>query len=201
VPLQGSELEAYLQRERAAKEREAAHQAAMARTQMMLEADEDDSESEDSDSESDEGLQEGTDEAIDMEAAASPAVLEPGGGGGRRRRGGKQGAAGVRERGDWAFDQEEALTRQLLSYDIYLKGNVSRTTSFFKTAAGQTQRFRMFPYVERKRRVDSYGETIDVGMWLRKGKALEEDAETEEVREAKRSKLAEDEAKVIVVLT
>lgn len=173
----------------------------MARTQMMLEADEDDSESEDSDSESDdEDLQGGTEEGIDMEAAASPAVLEPGGGG-TRRRGGKQGASGTRERGDWAFDQEEALTRQLLSYDIYLKGNVSRTTSFFKTAAGQTQRFRMFPYVERKRRVDSYGETIDVGMWLRKGKALEEDAETEEVREAKRSKLAEDEAKVLIFIT
>jgi cleavage and polyadenylation specificity factor subunit 2 len=164
---------------------------------MMLEADEDDSESEDSDSESDDDLQEGMDEDTDMTAAISPTVLEPGGGVSRRR-GGKQGTGGVGERGDWAFDQEEALTKQLLSYDIYLKGNVSRTTSFFKTAAGQTQRFRMFPYVERKRRVDSYGETIDVGMWLRKGKALEEDAETEEVREAKRSKLAEDEAKVII---
>ena len=196
VPLQGAELDAYLQRERAAKEREAAHQAAMARTQMILEADEDDSDSEDSDSEPDDDLQGGTEDGVDMEVAVSPAVLEPGGGGGSRRRGGKQGAGGAGERGDWAFDQEEALTKQLLSYDIYLKGNVSRTTSFFKTAAGQTQRFRMFPYVERKRRVDSYGETIDVGMWLRKGKALEEDAESEEVREAKRSRLADDEAKV-----
>jgi len=54
----------------------------------------------------------------------------------------------------------------------------------------------MFPYVEKKRRVDSYGETVDVGMWLRKGKALEEDAETEEARVSKRSRLAADEAKV-----
>ena len=199
MPLQGTELDAYLQRERAAKEREAAHQAAMARTQIILEADEDDSDTEDSDTESDDDLQRNIEEGMDIEVAVSPTVLEPGGGSSSRRRGEKQGPGRPRERGDWAFDQEEALTRQLLSYDIYLKGNVSRTTSFFKTAAGQTQRFRMFPYVERRRRVDSYGETIDVGMWLRKGKALEEDAENEEVREAKRNKLAEEEAKASVI--
>ena len=57
----------------------------------------------------------------------------------------------------------------------------------------------MFPYVEKKRRVDEYGETLDVGMWLRKGKALEEDAESEEVKEAKRRK-AEEETKVTICL-
>jgi cleavage and polyadenylation specificity factor subunit 2 len=30
-------------------------------------------------------------------------------------------------------------------------------------------RFRMFPVVERKRRVDVYGEAIDVEGWLRRG--------------------------------
>ncbi|KAF8528949.1 beta-lactamase-like protein [Hysterangium stoloniferum] len=195
VPLQGTELEGYLQGERAAKEREAAHQAALVRTQMMLEADEDDSDSDDSEIQSDNDL-EGGDDMLDQDVKLTT-VIEPGGGGGSRRRG-KHGVDGVTELGDWAFDQEEALTKQLLSYDIYLKGNVSRTTSFFKTTAGQTQRFRMFPYIERKRRVDSYGETVDVGMWLRKGKALEEYAETEEVREAKRAKLAEEEMKKAV---
>jgi cleavage and polyadenylation specificity factor subunit 2 len=53
----------------------------------------------------------------------------------------------------------------------------------------------MFPYVERKRRVDEYGETLDVAAWLRKGRALEADAESEEVKELKRKK-AEAEAKV-----
>jgi cleavage and polyadenylation specificity factor subunit 2 len=56
--------------------------------------------------------------------------------------------------------------------------------------------FRMFPYVERKRKVDAYGETIDVANWLRKGKVLEEEGESEEVREAKRKKAEEEEAKV-----
>lgn len=57
------------------------------------------------------------------------------------------------------------------------------------------QRFRMFPYVEKKRRVDEYGETIDVGMWLRKGKVFEEEAETEEVKDWRR-KAEEDDKKV-----
>ena len=99
---------------------------------------------------------------------------------------------------DW-LDGDEGLTKQLLSFDIYLKGNVSKSTFFFKNA-GQTQRFRMFPYVEKKRRVDDYGETIDVGMWLRKGKALEEEAESEDVKDYKRRTLAEEDAKVSIAL-
>jgi cleavage and polyadenylation specificity factor subunit 2 len=54
----------------------------------------------------------------------------------------------------------------------------------------------MFPYVEKKRRVDEYGETVDVGMWLRKGKVLEEDAESDEVKEMKMRQQADDDAKV-----
>ena len=93
---------------------------------------------------------------------------------------------------DWSLlDTDDTQARaQQLSYDIYLKGNVSRTTSFFKPtaanasnsaaqAAGLT-RYRMFPIVERKRRVDAYGETLDVGAWMRKGRSLEEDNRTGE---------------------
>jgi hypothetical protein len=53
----------------------------------------------------------------------------------------------------------------------------------------------MFPYVEKKRRVDEYGETIDVGMWLRKGKVLEEEAESDDVKDYRR-KQAEEETRV-----
>ncbi|THG98212.1 hypothetical protein EW026_g3930 [Hermanssonia centrifuga] len=74
------------------------------------------------------------------------------------------------------------------------KRNSSKATSFFKSTEGQVQRFRMFPYVEKKRRMDEYGEMVDVGMWLRRGKALEEDAETEEMKELKRQN-AEEESK------
>ncbi len=81
----------------------------------------------------------------------------------------------------------------MLSFDIYLKGNVSRAVSFFKSAGKENQRFRMFPYVEKKRRVDEYGEVIDVAMWVRRGRIMEEEAEDEEAKERKRQ---EEEAKV-----
>jgi len=83
--------------------------------------------------------------------------------------------------------------RQMWSFDIYLKGNVSRAVSFFKGAGKENQRFRMFPYVEKKRRVDEYGEVIDVAMWARRGRIMEEEAEDEEAKERKRQ---EEEAKV-----
>ena len=185
VPLQGAELETYLKEERAVK---AAHQAAMVRNQRMLEADEDESDSDSDSDEEDEVEQVLGEDSMDVAGGADE-------GGdtnvGRRRKGDKN-ADGA----DWAMDGDEGLTKQLLSYDIYLKGNVSRATSFFKSTGGQTQRFRMFPYVEKKRRVDEYGETIDVGMWLRKGKVLEEDAESDEVKEMKRRQQADDDAKV-----
>ena len=88
---------------------------------------------------------------------------------------------------------DDGVSKQMLSYDIYLKGNVSKATSFFKSADGQSQqRFRMFPYIEKKRRIDDYGELIDVEMWMRKGKALEEHAEKEEMSEMK-TKIEEEE--------
>ncbi|KAJ7228484.1 beta-lactamase-like protein [Mycena pura] len=184
VPLQGAELEAFMQKERAAKEKEAAHQAQLARSQRMLEADEDDSDSDsdsDSDAEEDEVRQALEGEPMDTEGGLD--------GAGKKRKADK-----ALDGADWG-DGDDGLTKQLLSFDIYLKGNVSKATSFFKNVGGQTQRFRMFPYVEKKRRVDDYGETVDVAMWLRKGKVFEEDTETDETKG--RRKQAEDEAKTI----
>ena len=199
VPLQGEELEEYLAKERAAREKAAAQQAALARTQRMLEADEAESESDDDSDESasdsdEENEVERTlgEDFMDTAEEGKPARSGRANGRGKRKRGEGGGADG-----DWVMGGNEpedgAVTR--ISFDIYLKGNVTKATSFFKSAEGQTQRFRMFPYVEKKRRVDEYGETVDVGMWLRKGKALEEDTESEEVKEAKRRK-EEEEAKV-----
>ncbi|KAG5651375.1 hypothetical protein H0H81_008874 [Sphagnurus paluster] len=184
VPLQGVELEEHQQKERAAKEKEAAHQAAVARNQRMLEADEDDSDSDEDSDEEDEVRQALEDDLMETEA-------EGGGDEVVRRRKGERATGDV----DWGLDGDEGLTKQLLSFDIYIKGNVSKATSFFKSAGGQTQRFRMFPYVEKKRRVDEYGETIDVGMWLRKGKVLEEDAETDEAKNYRLKTLAEEDAR------
>ncbi|GBE80027.1 hypothetical protein SCP_0212290 [Sparassis crispa] len=199
VPLQGAELEAHLQRERAAKEKEAAHEAALARNQRLLEADDDEDSDSDSDADSDEeneverSLGEDLMDTKEDSVGAQSRSAENG----RVKR--KTTKGGAADGADWGMgmDADEGQQMRTLSFDIYLKGNVSRATSFFKSAEGQTQRFRMFPYVEKKRRVDEYGEMLDVGMWLRKGKVLEEDAESEEVKELRRK--AEEEAKKVPV--
>ncbi|KAL7282245.1 hypothetical protein ACG7TL_003714 [Trametes sanguinea] len=197
VPLQGAELEEFLAKERAAKEKEAAQQAAMARTQRMLEADEGQSDS-DSDSNSDsdddeenevertlgEDLMDTTDDLKRSREGPNATSRSSN----KRKRGEGDGAGGS----EWALDNEPDDTVTRISFDIYLKGNVAKATSFFKSAEGQTQRFRMFPYVEKRRKVDEYGETLDVGMWLRKGRVLEEDAEDEEAKEARRRKEEEE---------
>lgn len=184
VPLQGAELDAYLQQEKERKDKEAAQQAALVRNQRILEADEDESESDsDSDADEEDEVRRTLEDDIDIDLDDDDGKL-------RRRK------ADNLDSSDWALDGDEGLTKQFLSFDIYLKGNVSRATSFFKTAGSQTQRFRMFPYVEKKRRVDEYGETIDVGMWLRKGRALEEAAESDEIKDYKRKLQQEEEAKV-----
>lgn len=200
VPLTGQELEDHLtlEREEANKQREATQRAALLRSQQLLEADEGDSEDDD---ESD------RDDDDDDDEMAVDKVLGGVDGGldeddldhGERDPGARTVNSRPSAAQDWSMDDADA-GRQL-SFDIYLKGNVSKATSFFKTSSGATQRYRMYPYVDKsgggmKRRVDEYGETLDVGMWLRRGRALDEDAESEEVKEAKRRKKEEDEAKV-----
>jgi cleavage and polyadenylation specificity factor subunit 2 len=150
------------------REKAAVAQAALARNQQLLEADEG---ADSSDSDSDAADEEDVERALGLDADAT--------------RG---------DGADWGrgMDAEDS-GRQMLSFDIYLKGNVSRAVSFFKSAGKENQRFRMFPYVEKKRRVDEYGEVIDVAMWVRRGQIMEEEADDEEVKERKRQ---EEEAKV-----
>lgn len=189
IPLQGAELDEYLAKEKAEKEKAAAEEAALARTQLMLEADED-QESESDESDDEDAVEHELDDEMDT---AEDGVDEYGEPIPQRHRRGRKKETDI---GDWALETEDGGTKQMLSYDIYLKGNVSKTTSFFKSAGTQQQRFRMFPYVERRRRVDQYGEVVDVGMWLRKGKVFEEEAESDESKEAKRQKELEEEVKV-----
>ena len=150
------------------REKAAVAQAALVRNQQLLEADEG---ADSSDSDSDAADEEDVERALGLDADAAR-------------------ADGV----DWGrgMDAEDS-GRQMLSFDIYLKGNVSRAVSFFKSAGKENQRFRMFPYVEKKRRVDEYGEVIDVAMWVRRGQIMEEEADDEEVKERKRQ---EEEVKV-----
>lgn len=93
-------------------------------------------------------------------------------------------------------DAEDART---MSFDIFVKGQQTRMG---RSMAGEMARFRMFPYIAKTRRVDSYGEGLDIGQWLRKGREIADegknDDETEEVREAKRRKLEEEEKQAAV---
>lgn len=78
-----------------------------------------------------------------------------------------------------------------MSFDIFVKGQQMRVA---RGREDQSGRFRMFPFLERRgRKVDDYGETLDVGQWVRKGKEIEEEGETQEVRDAKRKKQEEEE--------
>ena len=70
--------------------------------------------------------------------------------------------------------------RQMLSFGIYLKVHVAR---------GHREGFRKFPYVEKKRRADEYGEVIDVAisMWAGRGQIMPvEETDEEEAKERKR---------------
>jgi len=166
--LAGVELEIFQQKQRLMREKAAVAQAALVRSQQLLEADEG---ADSSDSDSDAADEEDVERALGLDADGSRT-----------------------DGADWGrgMDAEDS-GRQMLSFDIYLKGNVSRAVSFFKSAGKENQRFRMFPYVEKKRKVDEYGEVIDVAMWVRRGQIMEEEAEDEEAKERKR---LEEEAKV-----
>lgn len=194
MPLQGSELEEFLEKQRLAKEKAAAKKAADERRQRILEADEGESDDDD-DSDSDSDDENEVERALEEDEDSIDHEHPPQRTKERKRRGGKHKDIDGAGWGDIDIEGDDGVTRNIISYDIYLKGHVSKTTSFFKSADGQTQRFRMFPYVEKRRRVDEYGEVLDVGMWLRKGKALEEDAQNDNMQELKRVN-AEEEAKV-----
>lgn len=105
----------------------------------------------------------------------------------RRRVGGFTGGAGAwdefltEENGG----QTTTTTRRGQTFDIYVKASYaplprssanSLTYPADSTNASTTYpsdrplaRYRTFPVVERKRRVDAYGEAIDVEGWLRRG--------------------------------
>jgi cleavage and polyadenylation specificity factor subunit 2 len=186
VALEGDELEAHLEAERLQKEKEAAALVAKERSRRMLEADDLESDSDDDDDDDDDvenGLGAG-DQARDDEPMMAGPI----------------GATGTGA-GNPFMDTDEVRNT---SFDIYVKGQQVRSTGFFKNAQGSSSanasglaRFRMFPFVERKgRRVDAYGEGIDVGAWVRKGREIEEDQESDEVKEAKRKQKEEEEKAV-----
>ncbi|ORX40182.1 putative cleavage and polyadenylation specificity factor subunit [Kockovaella imperatae] len=90
--------------------------------------------------------------------------------------------------------EAETEDKMQMSFDIFVKGQQMRVGR--GNQAGEMTRFRMFPHLEKKgRKVDAFGEGIDVGSWIRRGKEIEEEGETQEVRDAKKRKIEEEEKK------
>ncbi|KAK4049853.1 hypothetical protein OIV83_003909 [Microbotryomycetes sp. JL201] len=156
VYLEGEELERYLQAEKEEAEREARHQAMLDRSRRMMNADGDESDTDDEDSDNEGDTGRANDQDHDVANEAGDALARS------RRTGGFTGGAGAWDE----FLDESALTGRAggQSFDIYVKGEYG-----IRRNLEGLPRYRMFPVVERKRRVDAYGEAIDVDGWLRRG--------------------------------
>lgn len=153
VPLQGEELEAHNEAIRAANERAAQQRALLARSTRRIEADDNVSNGEgSSDEESDDEEEDMLEETTGEE---------------------------VKSRGQ-GMEADDGHGGPEISFDIYLKGNASRATTFIESSGERTVgryktgiRFRTFPVIERKKRIDGYGETLDLRQWLHRRKQLE----------------------------
>lgn len=149
VYLEGEELERHQAEEREAAEREAKHQAVLERSRRMLHADGD------SDSDTDDDGEDGSDDEEERPSEMDGVVT-------RRRTGGFAGGAGAWDE----FLDESTLAGRPggQNFDIYVKGEYG-----VRRVMEGLPRYRMFPVIERKRRVDAYGEAIDVEGWLKRG--------------------------------
>jgi len=191
VPLQGEELESHLEAQRLVNERAAHQKALLARSTRRLEADEDEGSdgSDDSGSSGDESEE----EEVVMEVEEGPDG---------------QGSKLVSKRGAAVKEEDDGVATSEISFDIYLKGKASRATTFFGTsterASGRYKtgiRFRMFPVMERKRRVDTFGETLDISKWLSRkrqlvalgGEAVEGDSKASQDEIARRRQIQKEE--------
>lgn len=183
IYLQGSELEAYHLAEIEAAEQQAKHEAALDRSRRMMQA------GADSDSDSD-----------SSESDEETESLEVGGAVVRRRTGGFTGGAGA---WDEFLDPSAGGVANLgggagrQSFDIYVKGSYAKRG----VVEGGLQRFKMFPVVERKRRVDVYGEAIDVEGWLKRGVEDEEFTKLAKVGVALGKRSREEEEAALVSTT
>ena len=79
---------------------------------------------------------------------------------------------------------DDAATQQG-GFDVYVRGQQARRPEFTVAIKGEDgelyipslreqQRLRLFPFIERRRRVDAYGEIVDVAGWLSRGKNEEQ---------------------------
>lgn len=170
--LTGADLEQYEADLVAESELAAKRDAMLARSRRMAQPDADSS---DSDEDSDGGSSDASavgDVELPVEMDFEPSRL-----GTRRVAGGFAGGAGA---WDEFLDAGSVDGGVAQSFDIYVRGKFAKRA----VPGAGLERWRMFPVVERKRRVDAWGEAIDVEGWLRRG-VEEEDEFTKSAREAR----------------
>lgn len=201
VVLQGEELMNYLEEQRANKEKEQKAKAMAERNRRMMEADDDEEgNSSDDEDDSDQSDLEGGmgDENAQIKAVmgenggnslhdagtGSTAFAEPGSG--PAVKSWKRGLAkfgnepGMTHAGTGAWDEflDDTRASQVGGFDIYVRqsnpSNALKNMSVPLANQGQNTRYRMFPFFERRRRVDGYGEYVDIEGWKTRNKAPEE---------------------------
>lgn len=176
--MEGEELEAHLAAEREAADLIVKQQAALERSRRMLHVDGDASDSDSDASDAEEDVAE--EMAVDGEGGELKVAPI------RRRTGGFTGGVGAWDE----FLDEDALVGQArgVSFDIYVRGEYGVRKL---TDGNGLPRYRMFPVVERKRRVDAYGESIDVEGWLKRG--VDEDPLTQRAKQVLGKRTREEE--------
>ena len=189
VILSGEELMSYLEDQRANKEREQKAKAMAERNRRMMEADDANASSDsDSSDESDDDREDtravNADEDGQGTGIGPASFAEPGSG--PALRSGRKGIArygletGTSHTGGGAWDDflDETKGGTIGGFDIYVRQQSSSTAgpanvTHSSNIANQT-RYKMFPFFERRRKVDGYGEAIDIEGWKTRGKPPEE---------------------------
>ena len=192
--LAGEELMQYLEDQRQTKEREQKAKAMAERNRRMMEADaagNDSSDSDDSDESDSEGAQaRAVMDSKRKDGSEGPqgvgigpaAYAEPGSAPALRteKKGGisKYGYdANMTATGTGAWDEflDDSRGAQMGGFDIYVRQPATKGIAGGGSGmANQSTKYRMFPFFERRRKVDGYGEAIDIEGWKTRNKAPEE---------------------------
>ena len=168
VNLEGEELATFQSQQKEDESNKAKQRALQDRTRLLAEADDEDED----DSASDES---GNESDADLPKAKRLVAEDAETGGGN---------LGFSTYGYSDEFIDQAPSNQSGGFDLYIRGQMLKRSEFtlaIKQDDGnmyipnlrELPRMRMFPFVERRRRVDAYGEIIDVAGWLSRGKAEE----------------------------
>ncbi|KAH8923833.1 hypothetical protein BT69DRAFT_1262060 [Atractiella rhizophila] len=172
--LEGEELRAFMDAKEREREKGEKDRAREERKRKILEAEDDDeSEEEDEDEDDEEG---GKEEVADRMIVDEEEETKE-----------KNFDIYIRP------DRKKRVNLLREAMKLYISGNIQAAEQLQSLAY---QKFRMFPLISTKRKVDSYGETVDVEEWMRRGKEEEvrgaEEKEREDAMSGKRVKKSEE---------